>query len=163
MIDLTRLPIWVGTPEEAEEFNRHVRRQVIEKGRSARRAGVPRNSTLGQFRDNDMSLDWQNGWRWEDEEIMARKKKRQEEEAMTKHDKRDRTGVFSGPVLDGHFAGDWVSRDVTEFCLQWTESRWPTGPWSPDAPRLMDQAAMLRTVRYRFMPSYGAWAKIQEW
>lgn len=51
------------------------RQLLVEEGRVARRGGMPKDWVNSRFKDPDMASDWQNGWRWEDEEIKARRSK----------------------------------------------------------------------------------------
>ena len=71
-LDITKLPIVKLSPEQERSFAGKVRVEVIAEGRATRRAGLPKDYITSRIRDPDLALDWQNGWRWEDEEIKAR-------------------------------------------------------------------------------------------
>lgn len=80
---------------------------------------------------------------------------------MDKHEKRER-GRFSGPVLDGHFAGDWISSEVPQIELHYVEKVWDgVSSYSRSLPS-MGVTIQPRAVVYTYLRSYGAWAKMWE-
>ncbi len=66
-----QLPV-IRWPEGEKKIAQEVRSAVQLEGRTARCVGLSA-SACPNFKDNDMRIDWQLGWRWEDEDIRARK------------------------------------------------------------------------------------------
>ncbi len=70
------MPAWMLRPEQLRDLAKKTQRMAVEEGRIARRMGLPRDHITGRFVDNNMTIDWHNGWRWEDEEIRERERVR---------------------------------------------------------------------------------------
>ena len=60
------------TAQAKKDWDKRVQSGCIQDGRASRRAGIP-ISRCPAYRDNDMVIDWRNGWRWEDEELRGSK------------------------------------------------------------------------------------------
>lgn len=72
-IDITKVPIAnILRPEDQKRLDRARQDRLVSEGRAARRLGFP-VTNCPPFKDNDMAIDWRNGWRWEDQAIAARK------------------------------------------------------------------------------------------
>ena len=69
-------PLVTLTPQQKRDLEKKTQVLCIEQGRVARRAGLPKDHFSGRFKDNDMAIDWSNGWRWEDEAIRERERAR---------------------------------------------------------------------------------------
>ena len=69
MKKVTDTPIYNPNPERTE---REVQHSIIKEGRTARRLGRPKKPP--PYRIKDWEIDWCNGWRWEDEDIKAKRK-----------------------------------------------------------------------------------------
>lgn len=52
-----------------------IKQSIVKIGRMSYACGFPRDHATGRFIDNDMTIYWANGWRWEQEEHAARKVK----------------------------------------------------------------------------------------
>lgn len=68
-------PLVKLTPNQQKHADKETQRLVIEEGRAARRAGLPKDHFIGNIKIAELNSDWHNGWRWEDEEIKAREAK----------------------------------------------------------------------------------------
>jgi ribosome modulation factor len=53
--------------------SREIRDSIIQEGRTARICGIPKTA-CPRFVVTDWDIDWRNGWRWQDEEMKARKR-----------------------------------------------------------------------------------------
>lgn len=75
---------------------------------------------------------------------------------MIEHERRDRHGYFYGPVIDGPFAGDWISSDSPFFTACFISPRINAARISD--PMMPNVAADLDRAAYRWIHGYGSWA-----
>lgn len=74
VLNLDELPLVTLRPDQWRWEARQTQSLLIEEGRAYRRSGFPIKA-CPRLRFKDMEIDWKNGWRWEDEEIKARRSK----------------------------------------------------------------------------------------
>lgn len=67
---LTDEPIY--DPRDPKKRDQEMYGKIVAEGRAARRAGL-RIDKCPPYREEDWAISWRMGWRWEDEEIIARR------------------------------------------------------------------------------------------
>lgn len=68
-IDFEKLPIFDPDPQRTAK---ETQAMLVMDGRCAYISGLPKDHCLGRIIDNDLRIDWANGWRWEQEDHAKR-------------------------------------------------------------------------------------------
>lgn len=69
------------------------------------------------------------------------------------HDKQSRQGIYSGPVIDGPFEGDWISNDV-----ELVQVMAPVRNAAVYGVHDGRSSYRIEHVYYKWIRSYRAWA-----
>lgn len=77
---------------------------------------------------------------------------------MIEHQRRPRSAMFSGPVIDGPFAGDWISYDAPFYEALFLHHRIGVFSYSDLSP---NSGIEVDRAFYKWIHGYGAWAHVQ--